>query len=330
MEQQSVTIRQLAKRLGVSDATVSMALRNNPAISLPTRERVQALAKQLNYRGNILVNALLTQVRRGRVNTFSEGIALLLEGTEPNKAVSLVQGEEVARRRANLAGLKLEVFLLGHQGKAAASVNRVLFNRGIRGVIVGPMPLDLKPLTLDWERYACVAVGYSFQQQVMNRVANAHFFGGMTCYEHLIKAGYTRVGYVLERHDDEKARYFWQAAARSAPHVYGGAVIPPLIMDRPLKRALFAEWFKRHTPDVVVGNAPNDAANWIRELKLNTPYVCLDLHPGQPWNGIQQSWEGIFSAAVDQLAGELARNEFGLPAVPQTTLIEGQWIQKAG
>jgi DNA-binding LacI/PurR family transcriptional regulator len=329
MEERPITIRQLAKLLQISDATVSMALRNNPKISAPTRERVRALAKKLNYRGNILVNALLTQVRRGRVNNFSEGIALLLEGTEPHKSASLIEGEKVARQRANLAGLKLEVFLLGREGERSASVNRVLFNRGIRGVIVGPMPHELKPLILDWDRYACVAVGYSFQQQVMNRVANAHFFGGVTCYGQLMKSGYKRIGYVLERFDDENARYFWQAAARSAPHICGGEVIPPLIMDEPLKRSLFEKWFRCHKPDAVVGNAPNYAANWIEELELDTAYSSLDLHPGQPWSGIRQSWAGIFSGAVDQLAGALARNEFGLPTSPRTTLIEGEWVPGA-
>lgn len=325
MNERPVTIRQLAKLLGVSDATVSMALRNNPAISAPTRERVQALAKKLNYRGNILVNALLAQVRRGRVNSFSEGIALLLEGTEPHKSRSLVEGERIARQRASLAGLKLEVFLLGRGGEASASVNRVLFNRGIRGVIVGPMPLELQPLTLDWDRYACVAVGYSFQQQAMHRVANAHFFGGMTCYERLINAGYTRIGYVLERHDDEKARYFWQAAARSAPHIHGGVIIPPLIMSMPFQRSLFVQWFKQHRPDAVVGNSPNQVAAWLTELKLNACYATLDLHANEPWSGIRQSWAEIFSSAVDQLVGEMQRNEYGLPASPKTTLIEGTW-----
>ena len=326
MNERPVTLRHLAKLLGVSDATVSMALRNNPAISAPTRERVQALAKKLNYRGNVLVNALMTQVRRGRVNTSSEVIALLVEGDWPSNAPSILEGTEIARQRASQAGLRLEVFPLGRRGEDSARVNRVLYNRGIRGVIVGPMPLDLKPLSLDWDRYACMAIGYSFQQQLMHRVANAHFFGWMTCYTQLLKSGCERIGCVLDRDDDERARYFWQAAARSAPHIHGGAVIPPLMMSPPFKRPLFARWFKEHKPDAVMGNAPNYVADGIAGLKLDVEYATLDLRAGQSWNGIRQSVGEIFSTAVDQLVGEMMRNEYGLPAFPKTTLIEGRWV----
>ena len=330
MKDRPVTIRHLAKLLGVSNATVSMALRNSPSISASTCKRVQDLAKKLNYRGNILVNALMTQVRRGRVNTGGEVIGLLLEGTEQSGVPSVAEGVEIAGRRAGLAGLKLDVFFLGHRGEDSASVDRVLFSRGIRGLIVGPMPLDLKPLAVDWNRYACLAIGYSFHQVMMHRVATAHFQGLMTCYEELRKSGCERIGCVLGRDEDERTRHFWQAAARSAPHLYGGAHIPPLMMDVPLKRSLFAQWFKQHNPHAVIGNYPDHVADWMAQLKMNASYATLDQYADRPWSGIRQSWAGIFSTAVDQLVGKLARNEFGLPTTARTTLIEGEWIAAAG
>lgn len=44
-----VTLSQLAAQLDVSTATVSLALRDNPAVSAETRRRVQALAKEMGY-----------------------------------------------------------------------------------------------------------------------------------------------------------------------------------------------------------------------------------------------------------------------------------------
>lgn len=320
-----MTLRKLAKLLGVSDATVSMALRNNPKISAPTRERVQKLAAEVGYRGNVLVTALLTQVRRGRVGTSSEVIALLLEGDEMQDSPSVVEGTKIAQQRASQLGMNLQIFFLGKLGGRSAQVDRIMVNRGIRGVIVAPMPLNLKRLAFDWSHYAWAAVGYSFQQQVMNRVANAHFAGLVTCYERLRQAGCKRIGCVLSRDEDKRARYYWQAAARSAPHIHGGAVVPPLMFEVPFTRREFEDWFRRHRLDAVIGNYPDYAAKWITELRLDACYATLDLHDHVPWSGIRQSWGGIFSAAVDQLAGELARNEFGLPASPKVTLIEGVW-----
>jgi DNA-binding LacI/PurR family transcriptional regulator len=324
-----MTIRKLAKMLGVSDATVSLALRNHPRISPSTREKVQKMAAEVGYRGNVLVNALLTQVRRGRVETSSEVIALLLEGDEMYDTPSVVEGTKIAQQRASRLGMNLQIFFLGKLGEKSVQVDRIMFNRGIRGVIVGPMPLNLKPLVFDWSHYAWAAVGYSFQQQVMNRVANAHFSGLVTCYERLRKAGCKRIGCVLSRDEDKRARYFWHAASKSAPYIHGGATIPPLMFDESFKRREFEDWFRRNRLDAVIGNYPDHAAKWITALRLDACYATLDLHNNVSWSGIRQSWGGIFSAAVDQLAGELTRNEFGLPSSPKVTLIEGVWIENA-
>ncbi len=56
-----VTIKDIAEKLKVSVSTVSRALKNNPEISLPTREAVQKLAKELNYQPNPLAVALKTK-----------------------------------------------------------------------------------------------------------------------------------------------------------------------------------------------------------------------------------------------------------------------------
>ena len=48
-----VTMRDIAKRLGVSQATVSYALRGDPSVSEQTRKRVVEVAQELNYSPNI-------------------------------------------------------------------------------------------------------------------------------------------------------------------------------------------------------------------------------------------------------------------------------------
>ena len=332
MENAPPTIRSLAVQLGVSHATVSMALRNHPLISTATRERVQAHARKMNYRGNILVSALLTQVRRRRVNATGEVIAMLIEGSGLEHAPVVAAVWEETRRRARQMGLKLELFPLGHRGRDAASVGRVLFNRGIRGLILAPMPLDMVPVEIDWSLYAVVAVGYSFQQKEMNRVAHAHFSGLLTCYRELRAAGWARIGCVLGYAEDERTRHYWQAAALCAPRVHGGAAIPPLMMDETRSEAVFDKWFRRYKPAAVIGNQPDYVLAWLQRRGLRVPadvgYASLDLAPDAKVAGMFQSWERVFSAAVDQLAGELSRNEFGLPSEPSTTLVEGVWIAR--
>lgn len=58
MKSHLVSINDIAKALGVSTSTVSRALRNNPDISLQTRELVQKYAAEVNYRPNVLASGL--------------------------------------------------------------------------------------------------------------------------------------------------------------------------------------------------------------------------------------------------------------------------------
>ena len=52
------SLKDLAKELGVSIATVSRALRNSPEIGKEMQEKVKTLAKQLNYRPNPFARSL--------------------------------------------------------------------------------------------------------------------------------------------------------------------------------------------------------------------------------------------------------------------------------
>src|SRR5699024_2955197 len=52
------TLKGIAHQAGVSIATASRALADNPAVALTTRERIQALAADLGYRPNAQARAL--------------------------------------------------------------------------------------------------------------------------------------------------------------------------------------------------------------------------------------------------------------------------------
>jgi DNA-binding LacI/PurR family transcriptional regulator len=70
MKQQNPTSRDIADIAGVSQATVSRALRNSPLVRQDTRERIQKIARELNY----FVNRNAAGLRTQQSNT----IALLL------------------------------------------------------------------------------------------------------------------------------------------------------------------------------------------------------------------------------------------------------------
>src|ERR1700739_3519606 len=63
---QPAGIRDVARKAGVSVATVSFALNGQPGVAEDTRQRILAAAAQLGYRANTQAQAL----RRGRTTTY--------------------------------------------------------------------------------------------------------------------------------------------------------------------------------------------------------------------------------------------------------------------
>src|SRR5687767_9601242 len=64
MQEKSLpSMQTVADRMGVSRATVSLALRNDPRLPKATRERVQAIARELGYRPDPLVSSHMVRVQ---------------------------------------------------------------------------------------------------------------------------------------------------------------------------------------------------------------------------------------------------------------------------
>lgn len=66
MKSSQVTIKDLARELGISPSTVSRALKDHPDISPNTKKAVNALAKKLNYQPNVIALSL----RQSKSNTI--------------------------------------------------------------------------------------------------------------------------------------------------------------------------------------------------------------------------------------------------------------------
>ena len=62
-EKPTITMKDIARELGVSVATVSRALKDNPSISQEQRERIQAYARDHHF----LPNSLAESLRKSRV-----------------------------------------------------------------------------------------------------------------------------------------------------------------------------------------------------------------------------------------------------------------------
>lgn len=79
----AVSLKSIAEKCGVTPATVSLALQDNPRISVRRRHEIHAVAEELGYRSNIIAQSL----RGGR----SHSIGILWSLTGPHDSLSLIR-----------------------------------------------------------------------------------------------------------------------------------------------------------------------------------------------------------------------------------------------
>ena len=134
-----VTVTDVAKRLGLSAATVSLGLRGSSQIKRSTRQLVQTVAKEMNYRPAASARALVG----GRTHT----IGLIIADPQPARSIDFVHYAEALRvirlelvSRDYLVSLTEWFELEGHIADQADLVQqhipRALRESGIEGLLV--------------------------------------------------------------------------------------------------------------------------------------------------------------------------------------------------
>lgn len=331
------TLREIARRAGVSHTTVALSLRNHPSIPPPTRERLQRLADLMGYRSNVLVSALMTQLRMRQLQATMEVVGFLTGGPTAddwkNHSAS-VGFYEGARRRAQQLGMRLEVFWLGPGGSLARETCRMLHARAIRGNLITPFPVPFYSQALDWSRMLCVALGYAFKNYSLHRATSHHFRSSFVAFENLSRLGYKRIGLMLDRHENSRVEYSWLGGYLAAQRTQGGAALSPLLTVDAEDLEVVRKWLKRERPDAVIGFGPQQFTA-LRQVGCAIPrkvgFAALDVQQTslagvKQVAGINQNLPAIGANAVEIMAVQLYHNELGLPLRPVISMIEGFWV----
>jgi LacI family transcriptional regulator len=331
------TLREIAQRAGVSHTTVSLSLRNDPTIPAHTRARLCTLADTMGYRSNVLVSALMTQVRLRQRPATPEVVGFLTGGptegdwTNHSASVGFYAG---ARLRAQQLGMRLEAFWLGPGGMRADETCRMLRARAIRGNLISPFPVPVYAKELDWSQLICVALGYAFRSQLLPRATHHHFRGSYTAVENLSRLGYRRIGLMLTPDENSRVGYGWLGGYLAAHQVSGGASLEPLFTPDLDDTRTIRRWLACEKPDVVIGFGPRQVSA-LEAAGCSIPgdiaFAALDvqqakLNAVRDVAGIDQNLPVIGATAMDLLAVQLYHNEHGLPQGPVLSMVEGRWV----
>ena len=333
-----VTMKSIAAQAGVTQATVSMSLANNPRIPPTTRERIQAIAKKLGYHPNPYVSTLMRLRRQGKPLKDKPALAFVCaqrtaDGWRNHQSLTIRQMREGAIERATLRGYRAQEFWLHRDGMSNERFCEMLHARGIQGLLLSPLADGDPTPALRWEYFAAVSLSVPLPALTISTVCNDHYFSSLLAVRECHRRGYRRPGLALRNVHQHRFQGRWQAG-----YLVSGEMMPDLTLVKPLfvndwdaaAAPQLARWLKREKPDVIInlGGAPlHDLltrAGWRVPQDIGFAWLaCPRL--GDPLSGVWQNGRLTGAMAVDTLISMVERHERGMPEQATSLMLEGRW-----
>ncbi|MDA3875052.1 MAG: LacI family DNA-binding transcriptional regulator [Kiritimatiellae bacterium] len=325
----------VARAAGVHQTTVSRALRGDPALPAETRRRLTELAEEMGYRRNPFVSALIAERKRGKPSGHGAVLAVLSAGANPsrwrNRSASYTHLYHFMREQAEALGYHLEEFALETPDLTPERLRQILLSRGIRGIVVPPMPIEVKAVEFDFSDFAAVALRLHLPRPAIDRVVPDYFFAMVTALDKLVETGHRRIGFITDMRIDERVRHRSLGAYLAARQFKPKQYLAPKIVDRWEPEAFHA-WLRRVKPDAILTPIHSDWL-WVGqtlaeggwEVPRQLSLASLDCHTDTPEAGIAYNLELEASSAIKLLARKVECAEFGIPKESSRLTISGKW-----
>jgi len=318
-------MRQIALAAEVSRSTVSRALSNDPQIPCETRDRVGRIARELGYQRDPAYDILAA--KRWQNNEHAPRFNLVfLVLNHLNEAVW-----RGAVRRAAELGYHLEPMDAKDPAKAAA-LDRILYARGVRGILLPPVIREGGLPDLRWERYAVVCTGVDLVRPPFHTVRPNVVSKIDRAWREAVARGYQRIGTALPTEtDNELDRRRMGIALYHQQHVPKARRVP-VWEGRFRDRKGFMKWFEKHKPDCVIAGT-DSLREWLREIGARVPAECgfvslfpaATRHGGEDLARLASRNERIGEVALSLLDQQIKQHETGIPDDPFTVVIEPGW-----
>lgn len=266
-------IKDIAAYLGLAPVSVSVALRGMSGVSEATRKKVQACAQKLGYRPDPALSALAEYRRRTRhVSAFSQLAFITAHEVKKNPFWEYIdEFLHGAQKRGLEFGYEVVPYWLGAGDCTQRQFSSILFNRGIKGLLIAPLPVESGHLDLTWKYFSAVAIGTSLASPQLDYVVFDHHYAMQTAFEQLIHRGYSRIGLVILNHRSARQRHAPLDAYLGAQ--YRHPPFPPLppLLPQEFSSAEFWHWFDTHKPDAIITDNTHHLPQILNERNLKAP-----------------------------------------------------------
>jgi LacI family transcriptional regulator len=336
MPAKRITMADVAREAKVHQTTVSLALRNDPRLPGTTSARIRAIADGMGYRPDPMLAALnFYRASKDSVKT-PPSMAFVTHSRDnalPIAHYAIDQFMRGARRACERMGYRLVVFYIGGAPAEGPRLSRILRSRGIGGVIIAPLDIKLRELSMDWEYFSALSIESQHLGLSLHRVGNNQYGVTRTAVRRLWELGYRRIGLAVGEEEESSlgnpftAGYLIEVHGQRTLHF-----VPPLLLrsnQEATSTRRLGSWIRHHRIDAVLSNwstMPEMLGAAGFQIPEDIGVATLDHNPHRgPVAGIRQSHELVGERAVEGLALLMKTNQKGLIKLPNTTLVDGLW-----
>lgn len=337
-----VTLSDIAKQVGFSKNTVSLALRGNAQIPERTRERIVHTAQRMGYVPNAVVSQLMAQLRASRTMRFQAKLALVNANRDAEafrKHPTIPTYVAGCESRASRLGYSFDTFWLHERTLAPEAWIRILNARGIRGiVIVGLMDQNRLPVAFTpvWRQFPTVVTGVRTRDPALSYCAVDHHTLTLMALERALALGYQRPGLVIDDVIDALVERRFSAGFATGQRGLPQSRRVPLfngVGEAQRDPKPFYDWLDRHKPDVIF-TLYNVVLQWLKARRIKVPedlgVIQLEWRETRPEiAGMNQHNFVTGEAAVDMVVSQIHNNEVGVQEFPRATLIGATWVEGA-
>lgn len=326
-------MRDLAIRLGITHVTVSMALRDNPRVSVATREKVKKLADELGYRPDPMLSALATYRGNKATSGIHSAVAWINAWEKPEDLRSYKEFDlywKGATKCAEKFGYRLEEFRIDKQ-MSPQRLHQIFRARNIRGVLLPPQRTQPDWEGFPWDEYSVARFGRTLKSPSSHLVTADQLTNTYIAVGKMRERGYHRIGLVGQGIGlDPRGPHFTAGFLSAREELHDEKSLPIFCVNGPVNRKIverFRKWLASHKPDALL--CTDNYCELLQQANLRVPediaVAVTSVLDGGADSGMDQHPEEIGRVGMLLLNSLINDRARGTPPVFRQILVEGTW-----
>lgn len=336
MDNRRIGLRSIAKKLGVSTSTVSLALRGSEKISVRTRDRVLREAELRGYQPDPKLTELYRQLRMSKVDGFDSSIAVVTDGIERLDGNQWREVRDVMIESATRLGFRVEFFDMERDGLRPARLRSILISRGIQGIVFVNLGKEPTAYPSELKEFSAVTIG-AVNDASPACVSMDRFGALRRLLYRSFELGYRKPALFFEGVDTANDPVYKAAYLGWCEQEIGLPLSVSFYYHNFPKENDFEDWFQIHRPDFIIGVRAGQTFESISEkleqLCSGSPERVMQatiegVVSGSSLPGVIQDYESIGTTVIESLVDCIERKVAVGDKSGRSLLIEGKWINE--